>query len=359
MSEPATDCPCPSAPLGSSVPDPEYPDVLRAAFDALASSAAPAPLDPEETSSGGIEPSTPDSLDRTKEAACLAYRHGGWHTRRRLTREAFTASEASPGRLERFDACGSNAWVLRQVDDHARFRLASNRCHDRFCVPCATEHRNVVCRNLRAQCADKDLRLLTLTLRSVDRPLVETLKSLGDSWRRLRAWLMARCGLVGGVSFLEITLNNVTDLWHPHLHVLFEGRFVPVKAVSAKWLEITGDSFIVDVRSLRSSDAAAGYVAKYASKTISANVVHNPARYVEAIRALHGTRTFATFGTWTAMHLSRPPEDELGWEPVAPLHVILAKARRGDVASQLIVRSLARSDAHAPTDIDPRNESPP
>jgi hypothetical protein len=37
-------------------------------------------------------------------------------------------------------------------------------------------------------------------------------------------------------------------MWHPHLHVIAEGRFLDKHALSAAWHHATGDSFVVDIR---------------------------------------------------------------------------------------------------------------
>ncbi len=319
-------------------------------------------LDPTETTVGfnhpldwpgpsGTTAAEQDAEYRAHVALCQGFRHSGWQRRREATAAALRMSGAAASRLERFAGCGAVAWVLRRKDEHATLRVASNRCHDRFCVPCADEHRRIVCRNLRTALAGKTLRFMTLTLRSADRPLKETLSFLAASWRRLRAVLAESNRLSGGVSFLELTLNEDTRCWHPHLHVICEGAYIPHAWLSAKWLEITGDSFIVDVRALRGADAAAGYVSKYASKALSASVVRDSERFVEAVDALQGTRTFNTFGDWTGLRLSESPDDDGGWEPLAPLWLIMLKAHAGDRDALAILIKLRRSDCNDPSDL--------
>lgn len=238
-------------------------------------------------------------------------------------------------------------------------RVATNKCHDRFCGPCAEEHRRVVCRNLRAALAGRDLRFMTLTLKSRERPLAATLGILAACWRRLRGVLTGKtrplggeappvCRMSGGVVFLELSLNPNTRCWHPHLHILYEGTYIPQAWLSKQWLAITTDSFIVDIRRLNDSNAAAGYVAKYAAKALSPNVVRDPDRLTEAVITLHGRRTFSTFGTWTGLDLSRSPDDDDGWEPLCPLWVLIADAAKGGQDALEILRKL-RSSNHVDT----------
>ena len=305
-------------------------------------------LDGLETSRGpSIKLPSPFPATRSK-VACLAFRHRGWADRRDRTIRAVEAAGGSNARLERLRHCGDTAWVLASTTEHGRYRLAANRCRDRFCTPCATEHRNNVCRNLRTALQGRVLRLMTLTLKSRDIPLEHLLGILGESWRRLRGMLVAQHGLLGGVAFTEITLNPSTRLWHPHLHVIFEGQYIPHAWLKEAWLSITTDSFIVDVRPLKDADNAASYVAKYASKAISANVVNDKERFAEAVAALEGARMFATFGCWTKLALSRHPESAEGWMALRPLYLVLEDARHGDVASIAILRALSGDDADDP-----------
>ncbi len=306
------------------------------------------PLDGLETSLGhsiDLPSPTPAEISRP---LCSTFRHGGWIQRRRRTLSCLEGSSASPARLDRFRRCGDKAWVLQSTTEAHRYRLALNRCRDRFCVPCATEHRQVVSRNLREALKGRTLRLMTLTLKSREIPLKDSLGVLEASWRRLRGMMKQQHGLLGGVAFVEISLNPATRLWHPHLHVIFEGQYVPQSWLKQEWLAITGDSFIVDIRQLQDSNQAAGYVAKYASKAISGSVLDDRQRFIEAIDSLTGARMFATFGTWTKLGLSKHPESAAGWQPLRPLYLVIIDARNGCEVSRRILRCLTGVTAHDP-----------
>lgn len=305
-------------------------------------------LDALETSRGLSSNLPLPSPAELSKKLCSTFRHSGWAERRQRTLDALRASGASAGRTDRFATCGDVAWVLQHLEDRGRFRLATNRCRDRFCVPCANEHRQTVCRNLREALAGKTLRLLTLTLKSGETPLADQLSRLYASWGRLRGLMRASHGLVGGVAFVEVSLNPQSRQWHPHLHIIFEGQWTPKAWLRETWLKITGDSYIVDIRPIRDSDHAAGYVAKYASKAVSANVVNDRERFVEAITAMQAHRLFATFGTWTHLHLSRHPESDAGWEPLRPLYLVILDARSGDVTAGNILRALCGASADDP-----------
>lgn len=80
--------------------------------------------------------------------------------------------------------------------------------------------------------------------------------------------------VAGGITSYEFTKKDEGD-WHPHIHALVMlDDFIDQKALSAEWEEITGDSFIVDIRRIRGNPNAGGLdiasalleVCKYALK---------------------------------------------------------------------------------------------
>lgn len=315
-------------------------------------------LDALETSEEGFNPTSqfPDEPDPGPEL-CEGFRHSGWSVRRSKVAEAIRNTEGLGGRLNRFCHCGDAGWLMTDAATGQKLRLRLNRCRDRFCEPCAREKRQTVVNNLGNRAPTQNLRLLTLTLRSSDADLREQVKRLYKSFRTLRAGKLFKKRIRGGVFFAEITYNADTERWHPHLHVVFEGDFIPHAELSKAWQEITGDSFIVDIRRLRDSRAAAGYVAKYASKAIGGPIWGIPAALSAAVEALKGVHTFATFGTWRALQLSKPIADDEDWVPVMSLSRLLAAVRDGNETALLIYRRLRRYDVPEP--IDDLTRSPP
>lgn len=297
-------------------------------------------LDPIETTFPA--PSTIPESTQTDADLDLArsFRHQGWSTRREKTRRALKASGFPAGRLLRFSECGSTAYVLRAADDSDHFRIASNRCHDRFCVPCSTEHTRVVALNLLASLPAGKLRFITLTQKSSDVPLRVRLDKLYADFRRLRKVLCDHEKLTGGIAFLEVSRNAVKNQWHPHLHVIAAGSFIPQGWLRDRWLEITGDSFIVDVRLIRDKEEAALYITKYATKTLSAKVWNDHDALCEAIQALSGRRAFNVFGDWIGFKLSRSPTDDTSWVYYTTLPDLLRSYRAGDAEARRVLSFL-------------------
>jgi len=144
---------------------------------------------------------------------------------------------------------------------------------------------------------------------------------------------------IGGVAFLEIKWFKGTKCWHPHLHILTEGKYIAKQALSNAWRKATDGSFIVDVKKIRNADSAVGYVVKYASKPHDPSIFRDPDRLDEAVLALKGRRLCLTYGTWRGIKLTEVPEPGT-WTPLAPLARIILQARTGDPAASHILSRL-------------------
>lgn len=331
--------------------------------------APPTNLDPPETSA--TPPGTPSEAFSFSDplTPSARFRHSGWLPRRVATIRAFQQADLPAARLQRLAGCGSVAWVLRDPAHPDRIKLATNRCHDRHCEPCAADKRRVVARNLQRALTESFasrsprskvplLRFITLTLKSVDVPLKDQIDRIYTSWRRLRNRRSIKPLITGGLAFLELTISPQTGLWHPHLHIIVQGAYLPKDLLRKEWHVITGDSYIVDVRAIRSPAEAASYVAKYAAKAIGRRVWSNPDAFLEAVAALVGRRTFNTFGTWTDLDLSKPPTDETDWEVLYPLDTLLSRVRERDPDALAIFRALERTVFNVAYDIDGERAPP-
>lgn len=66
--------------------------------------------------------------------------------------------------------------------------------------------------------------------------------------------------VAGGIASYEIT-NNDDQGWHPHVHMIcLLTDWIDQKALSREWEELTGDSFIVDIRRIKPKDGGKGGV---------------------------------------------------------------------------------------------------
>lgn len=316
-------------------------------------------LDPLETTVDDTAWSPSYVPETTRTDLNLRFRHSGWKRRRIETYAAMTTIGTPPDVLERFAKCGCDAWIYRDTQDPLHVKIRASCCHNRWCVPCSTQKRLTLTNNLRVKLPQVPLRLITLTLRATHAPLADQLNRLTECFRRLRHHPLIKPRLTGGLSFLEITLNPKSQLWHPHLHLLAQGRYIPQGLLSQIWHQLTGDSHIVDIRTVHNPDQAAVYVAKYAAKSCDTSVWSSPPHLVEAMLALRGKRTFNTFGTWTALGLSKLPDDDTDWECVEPLYRVILRAQSGDPIATALLSLLNRRLYAYYSDLDPDYDTDP
>ena len=260
----------------------------------------------------------------------VAFRHRGWARQREATRAAYRRLDVPVSRRLAFDACGSRAWVFQHPDDPNVFKVAGAYCHDHFCVPCAVERGRRIQQAIAKAMADQKPRLLTLTIRSQGEPLHQLLDKLYRCFSELRRCAFWKAGVEGGAAVCEVTHNQGAGGWHPHLHVVFSGRYLPVVQIREAWHRITGDSYIVDIRLFDSGERAAGYLGKYLSKPVSATAMRVPSLLDELITAMAGRRLINTFGSWRAIQMTDVTSD-VDWIPIDSLASLRRRARGGDV----------------------------
>lgn len=273
----------------------------------------------------------------------ILFRHSGWAVDRRRVAASIARTGQPDSRQDAFRDCGSMAHVLRSIEDPTKYRLAGSACHDRFCLPCAAERSRVIAHNVCEAIADREIRFVTLTIKTDGLSLATALDKLYDSFQKLRRRAMWHRAIFGGIAFLEITYNKKLERWHPHLHCLVDGTWIDQKRLRSTWYEITGDSFIVDIRRPACNKAVGNYVAKYASKPFNTTFLRNETLLDEALVALKGRKLCLTFGRWRGLVLTATP-DVGTWEHVASLARVISRAANGDTSCQRILRSLTDQD---------------
>jgi len=148
--------------------------------------------------------------------------------------------------------------------------------------------------------------LVTLTVKDGD-DLEERFKHLHKSQRAL--WMRKNRGrgsvldnVEGAVWSYEIKRGANSGKWHPHLHMIALSESIPdQQELSAEWHNITGDSFIVDVRPISQDDPASGFVEvfKYAVKFSD----QPPEDTVHAWQTLAGKRLLGSAGCFRGVEV--------------------------------------------------------
>ena len=239
------------------------------------------------------------------------FRHSGWAVTRAAVIASMFRTRQSDSRIVAFLACGNASWIERAKDDPTRYRLRENSCHDRLCQVCGGVRARKIADAIDTFSEGRRCRFITLTLTGGPKDkLSDLVDRLMRSFRYLRAHPTWEKSVDGGCAFLEIKRSSKSNRWHPHLHVLAEGRFLRQSELSDAWRSITKDSYIVDIRDAR-SDQVRHYITKYASKPLNASFAHCPAHIDEAIDALKGRRLVTCFGTWYGTPISNCEDEEL------------------------------------------------
>lgn len=285
----------------------------------------------------------------------LEFRHMNWSAQRQTVRGALTSCGTSERAIERFDNCGAEC-LVEWSDELQRYRLRASYCRNRHCRPCQKAKASLVAANLKSKLAagakqDGDrFRFITLTLRHTDKPLRDQIKNLYRHFALLRKTKLWTQSQRGGTFQLEVSLNDRGE-WHPHLHIIAEGDFIKQDKLANHWMQITGGSFKVDVRAIKSGNDAAAYVAKYICKGVADNVWADRSKAQEWVTSTRGLRTCATFGTWRSFKLLShdPCTEAKDWKPVALLSQICRQARAGSLADLNMLAVLANALQYDPT----------
>jgi len=215
-------------------------------------------------------------------------------------------SELAGAKLEN---CRKRGRVFRCPNGH-RWAVPI-RCDLRICPPCLKRLGRKVW-DIRA----KDLaemargkqgwtwKMLTLTLRVegdgwTKEGLRERIKKIWKCARKLLKEFFLLSSDAGAVGVTEVGSGG-----NVHLHVVVWGPYASQDVLSERWLALTGDSKIVDIRQIKGSlEGALRYVGKYLSKVPGYLEV---AQFGVYLQALTGHRRIHTFGA-----LLRSPDPEL------------------------------------------------
>ena len=151
--------------------------------------------------------------------------------------------------------------------------------------------------------------LVTLTVKDgpdLEERFKHLFKAQHELWKRKRRGRGSVLdGVAGAVWSYEIKRGKGSGLWHPHLHMIALAETMPdQQQLASEWHNITGDSFIVDVRPISQENPAEGFmeVFKYAVKFSD----QPPQDTLQAWLALKGKRLLASSGCFRGVP---EPED--------------------------------------------------
>lgn len=236
-------------------------------------------------------------------------------------------------RLHLLSECRRFAWFSRD-NVTGLVHVCSNSCRLRWCPICSGGRAKYITSSVTDWLKHvKHPRFLTLTLKHSNSPLDHQIDTIYKKFRALRKDKQFRQYVTGGVWFFQVKLSAKSDQWHPHVHCLITGKYMPHDWISRKWLRITKSSNIVDIRAVTDSKQTAEYVARYCARP--ARLSRYPLELnVEIFKSMHGRRLCGTWGTAKGVSLSPPryvPKEKytsLGtWSTVMSLRTTSSYAR--------------------------------
>ena len=149
-------------------------------------------------------------------------------------------------------------------------------------------------------------------------------------------------GVEGAVWSYEVKRGKGSGVWHPHLHMIALAEVEPsAERLSREWHEITGDSFIVDVRPISQDDPVSGFIEvfKYAVKFSD----QEPADTVHAWETLKGKRLLASSGCFRGVDVPDELTDDCSDVEGLPFMDMLYRfTRAGGYSLELVTKGQER-----------------
>jgi len=232
--------------------------------------------------------------------------------------------------------CRTRAWFLRHRET-GLVSVAANKCGLRWCPLCAQARANYIRHSVSEWLSHADHpKFLTLTVKHTDEPLIDQITKLYESFRRLRKVKGFKKYVTGGVWFFQICRNVQEGQWHPHLHCIITGEYIPTRYLQNLWHKVTVDSHVLKLQSITDPDRVAGEVARYASRP--ANLKDFGLKSgLELYSAMHGKRLCGKWGLFTKVELSiqRNP-DKKDWEKIGSWDVVTQYAQTNASARKIL-----------------------
>jgi hypothetical protein len=185
-----------------------------------------------------------------------------------------------------------------------------DRCKHRLCPFCAAARSAHIATQIRlAMITYARPRTIVLTQKSTEEPLAAQIRKLRRRFRTLRSRAYWKNKVTAGVYVIEVTRNAITRQWHPHLHIIYAGGYIPFEELKAQWQKVSGDSHVVSISEVHDKTKAAYELAKYVGKpaAVAEWPDHSITEYADAI---HNTRLLGAFGKRPASKLEDKHHDE-------------------------------------------------
>lgn len=228
------------------------------------------------------------------------------------------------GNAQTLSLCRDKAWFTRNSYS-GDVRIASKTCHLRWCPLCGAAKRNYISFGVREWVESLDHpKFLTLTLKHTTAPLSHQIMYLYKCFRSLRKLKYFKDLVTGGIWFFQIKKSKTDSLWHPHIHCLIGGKYIPHAWLSKAWCKVTYGSTVVDIRPIKDSRKASNDAARYAACPGSLHGL-SLEDGVDLVTTMHGKRIVGTWGTAKGVSLRAPKISDSGkWESLGSWYHVMS-----------------------------------
>jgi len=213
---------------------------------------------------------------------------------------------------DRFLECHNkaNRLVCDNKENHLVNYLIPHRCEYRICPICSKLKGKKVWVNLLQMFGQlprvKGHRLMFLTLtkrkKYEEGELKGGIRELLKDVRKFINKFYSRKTLCGAVAILELGKN-----FNLHVHCIVFGPYIPQDVLSRAWQKITSDSYVMDIRAVRSGrggiKGAASYTVKYITKPHSFESADDYAMFFKEMYRVRAMRTYGIFYNFKVIKL--------------------------------------------------------
>lgn len=254
------------------------------------------------------------------------------------TKEAFSKLWGNPSNSHIYglDNCREHAYFARDKVS-GDVKIMTGSCRERWCPMCAKQKAKYARRSTQDWTESlEEPRFLTLTLKHCRDNLKTQIDFLQDAFRRLRYRSYWKKRVDGGIWFMQIHRSISDGCWHPHFHILLDGKYLEQGILSALWDLVTFGSPIIDIRRVHNAEESASYVARYSARPAKLADMSINDR-CEMILALKGKRLSGTFGTAKCVTLTPPKiDDGTEWQQIGWFDRIVSDAAENPHAQTIV-----------------------
>lgn len=231
--------------------------------------------------------------------------------------------------------CRTRAWFVRNSET-GKVRIAAKQCRLRWCYHCSEARQQFITQAIKPWWNSVRMpKLLTVTVKHSDKPLDEQIEFLYKAFVKLRNRKLCKDAIRGGIWFFQITYNEKTEQWHPHIHALLDAEYMDHAFLKVAWSKITQGSTIVHIRAVHNPDATLSHNARYAARP-SALLSIPEERWPDMYEAFKGRRICGTWGSAREISLRpKKPEGDTPWVSIGGFRTVAGLAAYDDNAAAI------------------------